>query len=94
MKVVVTHMLDSSQTDYMRLDQPLIIDLRYLPYFLKDTLAIYLHKDGRFSHICIDQLKWDGIKEFELQMNDRERKWNLRPLGHTTYNDKVINDNH
>lgn len=93
-KVVVTSQRHKNQTDYMKFDIPLIMDLRYFAYFLKETLVIYLNKNGTFSHMCIDQLKWDGVKNFTIKMHEKERDFAIPPLGRVTYNAKVINDNH
>ena len=72
-KVVTRAAIGDSQFDYLDLHCPLIVDLRYLAYFVKATLSIDHDEKGGLLQTSIDMLKWDGVEEFKLQMYEKER---------------------
>jgi len=65
-KICVKAAHQKDHSDYIHLHCPLMVDLRYLAYFIKATLNIDYHREQGTLTASIDMMKWDGVEEFKL----------------------------
>jgi len=65
--------------DYLRLAYPLLVDIRYLAYYVIETLSVTLNNDGKMQ-TSLDLTKWHSNNEFLHRMYDLERKFSLAPV--------------
>jgi hypothetical protein len=88
-RIEATLSTDSSVLEYITMQKPLIVNIRYLIYYLQATLEFVI-KNDYVDYMKINTLAQENMQDFLVEMADLERMFGLPQIRGRSYSRKVF----